>query len=95
MTDAISHALKYNAFGAPYIQNILHQQRAVKNLPKPQPLVLLKKPEWAELTIEQTELSLYDELFEYRPSEPPPLNLAAPVTEQVTPEPKGSSHEPR
>ena len=95
MTEAISHALKYNAFGASYIQNILHQQRAVKNLPKREPLVLLKKPEWAELTIEQTELSLYDELFEYRPDGQPPMNLEAPEPARGAPEDKDSSHEPK
>jgi transposase len=62
--SALLHALSYKAFGADYIQRIIHQQRAARNLAEPQPISLTKKPEWAKLTVEQTDLSLYDELFE-------------------------------
>jgi hypothetical protein len=31
---------------------------------EPQEISLTKKPDWAKITVEQTDLSLYDELFE-------------------------------
>lgn len=60
---AISHALRYKAFGAHYIQNIVLQQRAARNLPEPRPVILSKKPEWTNLAVEETDMALYDELF--------------------------------
>lgn len=62
--NAIVHALKFKAFGAPYIQRIVDQQRSARNMPEPQPIVLHKKPEWTDVTVEETDLSLYDELFD-------------------------------
>jgi hypothetical protein len=66
--SALLHALKFNAFGADYIQRIVHQQRSARNLQEPQPLLLNKKPQWSNITVEQTDLSLYDELFEQNES---------------------------
>lgn len=60
---ALQRALKFNAFGAPYIQNIVLQRRAQRHLPPLQPIVLMKKPEWANVTVEETDLSIYDDLF--------------------------------
>jgi len=60
---ALRRALKYTAFGAPYIQNIVLQRRAQRHLPPPRPVILTKKPEWANVTVEETDLSIYDELF--------------------------------
>ena len=62
--SALLHALSFKAFGADYIQRIIHQQRAARNLAEPQPISLTKKPEWAKITVEQADLSLYDELFD-------------------------------
>ena len=61
--NAINHALHYKAFGAHYIQNIILQQRAARNIPEPQQLLLTKKPQWANLVVEETNMELYDELF--------------------------------
>ena len=61
---ALSRALAYGAFGAHYIQNIIVQQRAARNIAEPEPLVLAKKPEWNDLTVAESDLSLYDSLFE-------------------------------
>ncbi len=62
---ALLHALKFNAFGADYIQRIVYQQRAARNLEEPQPIELHKKPQWSKVTVEETDLSLYDELFSH------------------------------
>lgn len=62
--QAIIHALKFKAFGSSYIQNIILQQRAARNLPQPQPIMLTKKPQWTSLAVEETDLSVYDELFD-------------------------------
>jgi transposase len=67
--SALLHALPHNAFGADYIERIVHQQRAARNAPEPQEISLTKKPDWAKVTVEQTDLSLYDELFEGPPHE--------------------------
>jgi hypothetical protein len=62
--SALLHALAHKAFGADYIERIVHQQRSARHAPEPQEISLLKKPHWAKVTVEQTDLSLYDELFE-------------------------------
>jgi len=62
--SALLHALAHKAFGADYIERIVHQQRCARQAPEPQEISLLKKPDWAKVTVEQTDLSLYDELFE-------------------------------
>ena len=61
---ALLHALKFNAFGADYIERIVYQQRAARNLEEPQPIQLHNKPHWSKITVEQTDLALYDELFD-------------------------------
>ena len=63
IVSAVRHALKFHAFGDHYLQNIILQRRAAKNLPPPQNVQLLKKPQWNQVTVEPTDLSLYDELF--------------------------------
>jgi transposase len=61
--QALDHALKFNAFGAPYIQNIITQQRARRGLAEPRPIQIAKKPQWTQLSVEDQDLSLYDQLF--------------------------------
>ena len=63
------HALIYNAFGAAYIQNIVMQRRAALKMRRPQPLVLTKKPEWMDVAVEETDLGLYDRLFDEKEPE--------------------------
>lgn len=67
--SALLHALRYGAFGAPYLERIIHQRRAARNQSEPAPIELTKKPEWSRLSVEQTDLSLYDELFEDGPGD--------------------------
>ena len=63
IVSAIRHALKFQAFGAHYLQNIILQQRSAKDLPPLQDVQLLKKPQWNQVTVEPADLALYDELF--------------------------------
>lgn len=65
---ALEHALRFKAFGAPYIHNIILQKRASRGLTKPQPIVIARKPEWTKLAVEEPDLSLYDDLFAKEPS---------------------------
>lgn len=60
---AIEHAVRYGAFGADIVQNILYQ-RSNRNLdvPRPNPLDLTTRPDLAELTTDLPELSEYDHL---------------------------------
>lgn len=62
--QAIEQALPFKAFGAPYIQNIITQQRAKRGAPDLPPLRLNTKPEWTDLTVEDQDLGLYDALFD-------------------------------
>lgn len=64
---AIDHALGFGAFGAAYIQNIILQRRAKAGQAPPQPVILRKKPDWSNVAVEDTDLGLYDDLFEPRP----------------------------
>ncbi len=65
VVSAVRHALKFHAFGAQYLHNIILQRRAAKNLPPPQQVHLLKKPQWNHVSVEPADLSLYDELFDH------------------------------
>jgi len=60
---AIAHALQFGAFGAAYVHNIILQRRAAKGQGAPRPVVLTKKPDWAKVAVEETDLGLYDDLF--------------------------------
>ena len=60
---AIAHALQFGAFGAAYVHNIILQRRAVFGQSAPRPVVLSKKPDWANVAVEETDLGPYDELF--------------------------------
>lgn len=62
--QAIDHALNFNAFGAAYLKNIILQQRAARGLKETPPIVIPAKPAWTELSAEEQDLSLYDEMFE-------------------------------
>jgi len=61
---AISRALAHNAYGAHFIENMVLQQRAARNMPATQQVVLAKKPQWTRLAVEETDMGLYDQLFE-------------------------------
>jgi len=62
--QAIDHALRFNAFGAPYLKNIILQQRAARGLKETPPIIIPSKPAWTQLSVEEQDLSLYDDLFE-------------------------------
>ncbi|MBK8574210.1 MAG: IS21 family transposase [Elusimicrobia bacterium] len=72
LLQALTHALAHKAFGAPYIQNIVLQQRARRGLSDAPPLVLPDKPQWTKITVEEQDLALYDDLF---PGDPNDSNL--------------------
>lgn len=61
--EAITHALQFKAFGAPYLKNIILQQRAARGLHQAQELKIPSKPHWTAATVEEQDLSLYDDLF--------------------------------
>lgn len=69
--QALDHALKFNAFGAPYIQNIILQQRTRRGLTDTPPIQIARKPQWTNLSVEDQDLSLYDDLFA-DPGQPKP-----------------------
>ena len=62
--QAIEHALKFKAFGAPYLKNIILQQRASRGIKETPPIIIFSKPAWTQLNVEEQDLSLYDDLFE-------------------------------
>ena len=62
--QAIDHALRHKAFGAPYLKNIILQQRAARGVKDQVPITIPAKPAWTQLAVEEQDLSLYDDLFE-------------------------------
>ena len=62
--QALAKALQFKAFGAPYLQNIVLQQRAARGLKELAPVVIPAKPQWTQALVEELDLSLYDELFQ-------------------------------
>lgn len=86
---AVRHALKFKAFGAHYLHNIILQSRAARNLPPPQQVWLSKKPQWNQVSVEPADLSLYDELFAH-----PELPLALPRTADSLPPPASHDKKP-
>ena len=76
--SAIEHALRYGAFGADIVQNILYQRhdRDVTE-PRPNPLDLTTRPDLAELTTDLPELIEYDHLTNLEDDSDQTDNLAA------------------
>lgn len=62
--QAVDHALRHKAYGAPYLKNIILQQRAARGAKENTPIVIPAKPFWTQLAVEEQDLSLYDDLFE-------------------------------
>lgn len=61
---AINHALKYGAFGYDYIKNIILQERAKKGQKIINPISIVGNNEFADASVEERDLNLYDNLFE-------------------------------
>jgi len=64
--QAIHQSLLHAAFGAPYLRNIIFQQRLARGLQEPAPLRLASKPHLAEVSVEEQDLALYDDLFGHK-----------------------------
>jgi hypothetical protein len=62
--QALDHALRHKAFGAPYLKNIILQQRAARGVKEHMPITIPAKPAWTQLAVEEQDLSLYDDLFD-------------------------------
>ena len=62
--QAMDHALRHKAFGAPYLKNIILQQRAGRGAQEELPITIPAKPAWTELAVEEQDLGLYDDMFE-------------------------------
>lgn len=62
--QALEHALRFRAFGAEYLKNIILQQRAARGLKEAPPIVIPSKPAWTQLCVEEQDLALYDEMFD-------------------------------
>lgn len=62
--QAMDHALRHKAYGAPYLKNIILQQRAARGVRENLPITIPSKPAWTELAVEEQDLRLYDDLFE-------------------------------
>ena len=67
LLQAVNVALSYQAFGAHYLENILHQERLRRELPPPQPISLADDPEIRQARVSERDLNLYDKLFQEEP----------------------------
>lgn len=61
--QAVHQALEHAAFGAQYLKNIILQQRLARGLQVITPLHLTSKPQLSEVSVEEQDLALYDDLF--------------------------------
>lgn len=61
--QAMEHACTFNAYGAPYLNNIILQQRAARGAEEPVPITIPSKPSWTQVSVEQQDLALYDDLY--------------------------------
>lgn len=62
---SINHALKHRAFGANYIKNIILQKRAKRNEKGIiNPISIKGNDEFTDISVEERDLNLYDNLFE-------------------------------
>lgn len=62
---AITFALRYKAFGSAYLKNIILQERARQGMKEIiNPVIIRHHPELTDLTIEERDLNIYDDLFE-------------------------------
>ena len=68
--QALDHALRHKAYGAPYLKNIILQQRAARGVKEQVPITIPAKPAWTQLAVEEQDLSLYDDLFAKESDEP-------------------------
>lgn len=62
--QALRTALTYQAFGASYVENIIHQRRLQQAMPPPQPLNLADDPEILQARVSERDLNLYDRIWE-------------------------------
>lgn len=62
--EAVREALKFKAYGAAYVQNILLRRRTAQGLQELLPLTIPQKPDWNELTTSEPDLSIYDKLID-------------------------------
>ena len=62
--QAIRTALTYQAFGASYVENIIHQRRLQQAMPPPQPLKIADDPEILQARVSERDLDLYDRIWE-------------------------------
>ena len=69
--QAIGHALEFKAYGAPYLKNIILQQRARRGLTEQVEIKIPAKPAWTQLCVEEQDLSLYDDMFTEDKNEEP------------------------
>jgi len=67
--QAMDHAHACSAYGAPYIKNIILQQRAARGVQEPAPIVIPAQPAWTQVFVEEQDLSLYDDLYADAPEE--------------------------
>ena len=65
VSAAVTFALGYKAFGYEYLKNIILQERARQGMKEIiNPVIVHRHPELTDLTIEERDLKLYDDLFE-------------------------------
>ena len=65
--QAITQAIPFKAFGVPYLQNLITQNRSARGQNQSLPVVIPSKPDWTRHTVEQQDLALYDDLFDDTP----------------------------
>ncbi len=60
--QAMNHAIAHHAYGAPYLKNIIFQQRSARGMKESVPISIPAKPAWTQVCVEEQDLALYDDL---------------------------------
>jgi len=60
--QAMDHAIAHHAYGAPYLRNIIFQQRAARGVKESVPISIPAKPAWTQVCVEEQDLALYDDI---------------------------------
>jgi len=68
--QAVEQALKYSAFSADYIENLIVRNRSARGERESEPISIPSRPDWERATVQERDLAAYDRIYEEEHDEP-------------------------
>ena len=68
--QAVEQALKYSAFSADYIENLIARNRSARGERESEPISIPSRPDWERATVQERDLAAYDRIYEEEHNEP-------------------------